>query len=793
MSFERKIKIGVDSSQAESGVDKMAQKVGSSFGKMGESASKAGKKIGESLDKAASKMEELDKDTASLFKDMVKDAEKYGKTTKDRSAYLEKEIRLLERLTREEKQREKIAAKMKYESKTQGLTGSYSDNLKQQAAHKDYMKQVSEIESRSQMADLQHKILQGKKEDYEQEQREKDRGDDGGDSGRGAAGQYVYGKGQQAVGVGRSALNAAASTLGFGAMLSVAGFIGKTIDEAMQQEVAFSRTGAMGVKTGGVAGLKSADAANYSKAVALEAGYGNVSELVRGQGRIERGSGMELGTMNAFHKAFRAEKEEGKTLIDATEEMVSLLSTQTKYFGEQGKDFTMMHELLERQNSLNEMQLSQSEEMSSKTSIQLMAAFGKIGGSFGDQRQTATLGNINQAITDPNNDFKRAFIMRSIKKRRPGASLLDVSLAQEEGIFGEGVFSGLMEDLTKTFSGDMLTTSISKLFNLKLSQAQALQKSYEADPSRFAGITDMKDIEKTVTEEKIGARGGVGRVEQWQATFNDWAASVGEKEIDYVESLKAAYEEGGAGGLASKILGDIGTAIKNAFVEGGKLLYNAFTGEKEAEDKMKAQEEAQLSYEEKQSEKDKLVKAMAKEMGVDENDPVAMKIIKSKAYKLTHDESRRYLGEVGLVGNDVYGYGTDISKNYTSEEYLKGEFKTGSIKGFLQKEESDKEALKRQIEETKKLINEIGWEKYKNVDVKNLSGEEQKEYQAKARLLKYQLEGGDAYGDLKKVQSGADFFMSENEKDRVTDVLKTIEKNTQKTESKENYSTYSDN
>lgn len=535
------------------------------------------------------RIQELDKETSVLFKDIVRDAEKYSDKAKERLSYIDREITKLEKINLEERKRQEIQARQRYEKQREDAGDSEGARKK---ARDDYEAARGENALSSTLADLQARILRTKREEYRAATampgggggappanvRDRDSDDDGTDDERQRGRNIVSRAGGGIMGFLQSGFNGIAQGLGFGAVLSIGGFIGKMIDEGLELAKGQARAGAMGLRSGSVSGLKSAEAIAYSKQIALSAGRGDVRELATEQGRIERGTGMELGSMNQFHTVMRSEGERGKTLTDATVEMLSIMKKSGLYGIDKG-DFTMTHELLQRQNTLNELQAQNLSAISSKATSQVLGAFGAVGGSFGDQRQAETVAQMHRAITDPNNDFKNAFIMRSIKSRDPNASLMDVRMAQEEGIFRPGLFSGIMKDITDTFSGDLQVFNISKMFGLSLHKAQTLAESYKVDPKRFDQIGSTEDIDKVITSRTLAERGGVSSMEIMTAKFNDQFSQWGVKALGILQGWVSAYEKGGVSGLAGKAFEDISGVIVKAFEKGAQLVKEAFLGE----------------------------------------------------------------------------------------------------------------------------------------------------------------------------------------------------------------------
>jgi len=588
-NLERKIVVTGDSRGAESTFDKMSDSAVDSFSRILDKTKEVQDGVSSLSGGTVDQLRNLDSETSSLFKSILKESEKYSKDVKERSRFLDREISQYERINKEEKKRYDIQARMRYEERTKDLGSSPDDVIEKQQAKKEYNKEQSANETRARMAQLQVEELRRKKAEYDgviddNEDREDHDDRRGGDKDGGAEhdkdnhGEYgIVGKALHgAQHLGHSVVHGAAGALGFGAMFSIGGIVHKLMHEGEELDKALVRADTMGLKSGSVVGLKTADAINYSKSVAQASWTGDVRKTATEQAKIERGTGLELGTMNQFHNVMNS--EQGKTLNQATLEMLGIMKKSGLYGIDKG-DFSMMHKLLEVQNALSETQANQMEEISSATSSQLMSAFGQVGGSFSDQRQAKTITGINQSIVNPNNDFTKAFIMRSIKSRDPDASLLDVMMSQEEGIFKEGQFKGIMEDLSKTFSGDQLVFSASKALGLNLHQSKKLVESYEADPEQFNKIGSKDDIESFTTKD---LKSGVSGMEQITAKMDDKLSKYGVKAVHKVEEMINALETGGIGSMASKGMKDLVSMMAEGFTKGASVMKDAIIGATDA-------------------------------------------------------------------------------------------------------------------------------------------------------------------------------------------------------------------
>ena len=162
----------------------------------------------------------------------------------------------------------------------------------------------------------------------------------------------------------------------------------------------------------------------------------------------------------------------------------------------------------------------------------LLAAGGKIGSTFA-QDPTSTFGKMNSAISNPGNDFKRAFLYRSFKDVNPNASMFDIQKMQESGVYGKGVLPSVLNRLNKSYKGEALYRNASKLFGLKGFEAQGLMEQYAKTPEMFKGEMSEKDL------RKFGVKGAghAGVTEVWKANLENTLAGGGMAGIHAVEAL----------------------------------------------------------------------------------------------------------------------------------------------------------------------------------------------------------------------------------------------------------------
>lgn len=536
-------------------------------------------RIGDASAKSLGKVAESYENIDEVIDGLIQDSSKYNLSIQDRIKWIEKEIQAQGRNSKIDftERRNKIDHEKRLGEEKKRWSKHDEDG------YKNKKRRLIDEQKEEQL--YQSKLRAGfeeKKRQLTEEEKQKNReqgvvlasaassDDDDDDKKPG----IVRRTGRRVGKMARSAGNAALAAAGFGAVLSIGGFVGKMIDEAKSLDEARARqTGATGKQiTGGYAyGLKESALMDYATSVAKASGSSvGAGQNARDQLAIEKGMGMEIGSMTGFNKVMRASDQ---TLVDSTVDMLNIMKKSDLYNIKRG-DFTQMHELLEKQNALNEMQASQMEEVDARQSSLLMASMGKVGGSFGDFRQGQTMQSMNQAITSPDNDFKQAFLLRTLRKQDPNASFLDLKMKQEEGIFGKGTLNNIMSELTKSFSGDQLTFSTSKMLGLNLSQAKRMTDYYKENPEGFSNMnfTSEEEFKKFASDggfskKSLRQRGAAhtGTIEGWQSQFDTWMGHKGDAAVGYVQKLQGSYEKGGFGGVMKQMGSDIVDAIKEGF------------------------------------------------------------------------------------------------------------------------------------------------------------------------------------------------------------------------------------
>jgi hypothetical protein len=247
----------------------------------------------------------------------------------------------------------------------------------------------------------------------------------------------------------------------------------------------------------------------------------------------------------------------GRNASEVALEMLTMFKRSDLFNISRG-DFTQLGEKMQFNTALLQQQASQMYTTNATTGSQIIEAFGR--GGVDDQRLLDYTNQINNAITNPSNEFTKAFIFRSLRKRNPNMSMMELMERQEQGIFGAGTMGQIMDDLRGAYSGDALTLATSQAFGLKIHQAKRV---LSMDPESLNNIGSAEELQNVMSVEE--GEGGVGVMSRRMAQMNNWFSKGGIQAVQKIDEYITAFEEGGVGGLMSSISSDIANALSSGF------------------------------------------------------------------------------------------------------------------------------------------------------------------------------------------------------------------------------------
>jgi len=116
---------------------------------------------------------------------------------------------------------------------------------------------------------------------------------------------------------------------------------------------------------------------------------------------------------------------------------------------------------------------------------QIISNMGKMyltGGSFSDSRMGDRMQTMNNALINPNNDFKQAFNFSILRKLNPNASFVELQKMREKGMGQEGFLETSLKSM-RNMSGsnnDLFEQLISSRLGVGYQQAETLRKGFDS-------------------------------------------------------------------------------------------------------------------------------------------------------------------------------------------------------------------------------------------------------------------------------------------------------------------------
>ena len=558
----------------------LADELGRSFEEANQELERMSGNAEEFTDILGGRIQAIETSVQGAFSQMSRRMDQQKVYGNERLKQMRDEVTQAERTLKIESDRAKLAEKMRYQNKMRDLNDSKdatADDKK--AAREEHGKNMQDIQEDTSIRLLQ---IRGLRRMLGEEASNDDSG-----GGRGSENnkeqERERGRGFNSGAVGgafRNVMSGVLSGLGIAGLFSIAGFIGKMLNEGIELDNAESATRGLGMKnigSGQAFGKKRAEMLQYSREVTTAAGSANyrASNNLAFEKRFSQDENSLLG----LTAGLRTEGK-GRRAGDVALEMLNYFKRSDLFNVKRG-DFTQLSEKIQFNTRMLEMQGGQMADTNATTNAQLLELFGKNG--IGDQRSMGYIESINSGITNPGNDFNKAFIFRSLREKNPDMSLFDLMKRQEQGIFGEGTFSQILGDLQKSFKGDQLKMSVGQLFNLKNFQAEQIAGMSAEDASRIGSQEDIQKYLKDKGEAPIEmgtGQGGAGVMSRRMAELNDWFAGNGVKAIRKIDEYITTFEKQGFGGLTSKMVSDITGAIDEGFKRATDYLKEQFSTDK---------------------------------------------------------------------------------------------------------------------------------------------------------------------------------------------------------------------
>lgn len=324
------------------------------------------------------------------------------------------------------------------------------------------------------------------------------------------------------IGMGGGMISAVIAGLGLGAVTSVMGLIVSSLREGenVQRSLKSLDSIASGVseklhRVGERLGYTDAEVAKLAKT------------FIMTSGQIED-AGQRTVKIMEYEKAFGVDTSKSLQLAGVSRmtgtsfenEFAMLFKSMSKSgsIDPSSRNFALFNEKLENLIRLIQFSGQKIYQPSGSMVSGVMGGFDMLGGSFADQRQTSRIQSISESISNPDNDFKRAFVMEAMVKNLSGrgksTDYVSVMEQMEKGAFGEGnlksVFEGLKERHGTGNEGIMGMQAFTGLGwgeSRKLTEvlnSPDAQKFYDAldqYSETEAGSKEKTEIEKTVMND----------------------------------------------------------------------------------------------------------------------------------------------------------------------------------------------------------------------------------------------------------------------------------------------------
>lgn len=282
----------------------------------------------------------------------------------------------------------------------------------------------------------------------------------------------------------------------------------RMIDEQFKAQVPLNKLMA---RTGRNANMFSVDNAGFSIsetlplaeqiAVAKGSGKDNQKDTINSI-LLERAFAIDRGTLNQMFSSNRLTNNPNNIV-----QTVALLMNQIPSLR---SDRTQLQEILTLQNTLIEQQSQIVERVNPESTSQVIAAFRDVGGSFADSRAMARIASINNALSNPSNDFQKARNFGVLSKLNPGGSYFEMLEGEEQGINTPGFLSETMKQLQKeSGGGDAFRLAVKQRFGLSASSSRLLTDAFTKNRGIFDGITGsvpdaLKDLGIDLSSEAGG-------------------------------------------------------------------------------------------------------------------------------------------------------------------------------------------------------------------------------------------------------------------------------------------------
>lgn len=231
-------------------------------------------------------------------------------------------------------------------------------------------------------------------------------------------------------------------------------------------------------------------------------------------------------------------------------------------------DFTRLGELLEIGNQIAERQAATLENIDTDTNAEIIAQFQEVGGSFADRRAGERIQTINQALTDPGNDFMQALNYQVLRQQNPEASFFELQEMQEKGLAQEGMMSGTMEAIQQMAGGDqdLMMQLVKSRFGLSAAQTRQLTEAYSEDDTIFDKSESVEDALQQSDINAVGRAASLtGTIPRTSAMLSDVAAGAGDQALGFLEDQVGQIQNKGFEQYAKDTTDKMAEGVQSAF------------------------------------------------------------------------------------------------------------------------------------------------------------------------------------------------------------------------------------
>ena len=436
----------------------------------------------------------------SFYSRLKANAESYSDNLKVQAAYIEKTIALEQRRIEQYNKQAKKGLAMEEEAEI-GKASSYMDKEKVKETYKeynreynaDYLSQKQQLLESQDLFNMEYDATRGRsKGDFEQQRKEEHRKRKLDPFRRGTffRNRRYYGS--------RFA-RAVTGGLGIGFSMGIMGILYESVQNANEfQKSLLKLSGTMknvgteSLSAGASIGKTIAEMSELTRQVAVSTG-----------GTLGRSTGRETLFTAQLAKAFSLNESSlinnlGFTRMGGTDpqlEQLRLLKEMVQSGAVSRKDMAQLSEKFEMWSKLNTLQ---SQQMAYVNPAASSLALGAVQATklpmLSDQRQEQFLQGLNRAITNPGNDFMRAFTFNALNT----GTYVGTLTRMQEGIFGYNSKTGrsnvtdVLDALKKQFGGrpDETLLAASNYLNLPLPIANKIIPQLFGDPEKLKKLED---------------------------------------------------------------------------------------------------------------------------------------------------------------------------------------------------------------------------------------------------------------------------------------------------------------